>query len=236
MINDQDRSVSRINAPLFPLLCLAGLASCSHYYVPATHLASSEIGGERRVLEIQPIRLQGGTRFTQAQKVAEKTFLQFGAQTFFPVTPKIEAGLQIQPYAPLMVLGKTQVIGRTDSDPIAENFVDKISVSLQGGPGFLLGSGGVNVFAFDLCTPTGFRLGEKNLVMLVPFFNTASLNGSVSQGSISQYGIGLAHQLESESILLRTEIMNVNGSNENSEISGYLLGIGLGLKLEREPN
>ncbi|MCM2324790.1 MAG: hypothetical protein NDJ90_16140 [Oligoflexia bacterium] len=176
-------------------------------------------------LNEQPTR-EGGVPQTQAALVPSLGYAM-------PVSNQVDVGVRIQPMAPLSLRLKYQFAGTSEAEGKL-GFAAAAVVS----PGILLGKNGstaTRLLSFDTAFPLGYRIRERHLFFLAPFFTYASLSGTTETGataSIFQYGSGLGHQYTLDALYLRTELTLAKGAMGDSTIGDFYFGALFGFLLE----
>ncbi len=225
-------------------------SGCAHYMLPATHLDTPETLGATELGQIEfPALLLGAdlNATPTTQVVTDKdgnvtsTYLQGGQGLLagggfvLRLGDRTEAGIRVLPLAPLAVRIKHQLAGEDEAHSHRKNF----SLAVVGSPGFIAGMGGgssgsaqASLLSIDAGLIAGYRLWEKHLFTLTPFFTFASLsNAGTTANSATQFGAGLGYQYQLENFFLRTEAAYTSGSLGTTRIGGIFFGALLGLNL-----
>ena len=250
--------ISLLKIMLVIILLSILLQSCSHYYLPATHLESSETRGIGQSLNnvgrFELARFQAGPDLNApsirpAQDPKSKdipdpelqtSYLNYGLGFSHPINDTLDLGVRFEPYAPLLVTAQLQITGKPEASAEKGNF----SSSMAAATGFLLGSSS-NFWLLDLSVPTGYRFAARHVALLTPFFMYGGISGfsapieitsvptkrESNSFSATQYGLGLGYQYEIEAIVLRLETNYTKGSLNKNAISGLYSGCLLGFKL-----
>jgi hypothetical protein len=225
---------------LAPFVCIFSCCfflSCAHYYLPANHFQVSETAQESRVAVLD-VLFTSGTNLTDPpvlkvkDSVSELKLQSVQAvpalRLALPLSKRSEIAFCLQASAPLLLTYKNQVVG--------SQTLDSFSLSLGGGGGFLVGNQGsahTTYTLFEGFVSSGYRLSEKHLFWLSPFFSFAQLSGvsTLQVSSANQFGINLGYQYSIESLLLRSEVSWIKGSMGQSIASGFSGGASFGLSL-----
>lgn len=230
-------------------------AGCTHYQFPATHLESPEVTGGKefgKPARLELLALEQGTdlnsRATLAspseknpnpQPQAPKSFANLAAGIYGALGEKMDIGLRIRALAPPSLRFKYQFTG----EPEATTHEDNLSASFAASAGFLMGAGST-YYTADASVPVGYRLWNRHLFWIAPFFSMGGVNGMtmlatsmngtkpVSSAGISQYGAGLGYQYTILGLFWRMELTYaLGGAIEQSQMGGLYLGTLVGLTL-----
>jgi hypothetical protein len=235
--------------------CTAPLAGCSHYLLPVSRLETPEVPGPGRLGRAEAaVRL--GTDLMSTPSLSHpsaesgdspearlSSALVPGADFSIGLAERWEAGVRLQPQAPLEFRGKYQLSGPPESRAARGDF----SAAAVAGLGLLLGSQGAASTSYLLvegALPLGYRLSARDLLLLTPFFSSASLSGAalptlspsgvsgqVTGGGGTQLGVGAGYQRTWEALTLRGELSWFQGSLGDSRFGGISAGASLGLNL-----
>lgn len=238
-----------LRASLGFLLLLVIPTGCAHYYLPANQLESPEAIGPGRIGSLEMVGIQAGSDLIATptkQPTDPKTGVTpdpqlqlapmnyvFGASV--AITPELDAGLRLEPYAPPLLRVKYQLMGDPESKAKAGNF----SVSVNASGGLLLTStNGSSVTYYTALGSLigGYRFANHHLVSLAPYFDFAGLSGvTAASESGTRYGASLGYQYDIDALILRAELTWGSGSFSESTGSvsdgGFFPGVLLGLKL-----
>ena len=238
----------------------ASLSGCAHYYLPATHLETPEARGSAGIGRLELIGIQSGADLNAPPTMStpdpestelskpqlQSSFANFGFGFMAAVNDRIDIGVRMQPYAPLLFRFKYQVSGVPETSAKARDF----SAAIAASTGLLLGSE-VTYFLGDLAVPLGYRAWDRHLFSLSPFLGFASLSGmqvpaasaqpgvkslpatalNPTSASTMQYGISLGYQYSILGLMLRSELAYLKGSLAESQIGGLFLGSLVGFNL-----
>ncbi len=222
------------------------ICGCAHYQSPITHLESPEtakkgrpgrlelIGGYLSTsLDVEPVsktKMVSGVATTEI--TANSSEPGFMTGYLFPIIDQLEIGFRMIPMGPLTLRGKYQFTGPTEDEAVSGDF----SMAAVLGTGLLFGSWtGVSttLFSFDVALPVGYRIFNRHLVFLTPFFNLTSLSGAAAV-SCSRYGAGLGYQYTFENFFFRAEVPYAAGSlvgTATGTIGSIFPGAMIGLNL-----
>lgn len=222
------------------------LSSCAHYTLPVTHLETPETLGASAIGRVELGALMTGADLnasptTQVERDQDgnvtSTYLQggqgilAGSGFVLRLGPRTEAGIRVLPLAPVSLRVKHQLAGEDESASHRGSY----SIAVVGSPGFITGDNGglqASFFSFDLALVGGYRLWERHLFTLTPFFSLASLSNVTETGtSATQFGAGLGYQYLLENFFVRGEIALSSGSLSSTRIGGIYFGALLGLNL-----
>jgi hypothetical protein len=234
---------------LIALTALAAQSGCAHYYLPASQLESPETVGPDRIGRLELVGIQSGTDLltaptkqaadpttgTVSDPVLSSSLINYAFGVTLAVTPVLDVGIKLEPFAPLLARAKYQFIG----DPESKAHVGNLSLSASGSGGLLLArynANGVTFYSFNAAVIGGYRLFEHHLFSLAPFFNLAGISGiDPASGSATLYGASLGYQYDAEALILRGELTWASGSVSQSAGSanagGFFPGLLIGFKL-----
>jgi hypothetical protein len=241
-------------------LLAIGASGCAHYNLPVSRLETPEVPGEGRTGRISAsMRLStdllAESSLTQPDpesgEAAEARLSGAGITPSLEAErgfgPRWEAGLRLQPQAPLQIRGKYQFSGHSETDAGPGD----LAAAAVAAVGFLLGQEGSRSTTYtllELALPVGYRLSKRHLALFTPFFSSASLSGVTlppvpsasgttpaavtgGGGSATQYGAGLGWQMTVEALFVRGELDWYRGALGETSFGGLALGAALGLNL-----
>lgn len=231
------------------LLTVTLQSGCAHYYLPANQLESPETVGPDRIGRLELVGIQSGTDLLTAptrqaadpttgavpDPVLSSSLINYAFGATLAVTPALDLGVKIEPFAPLLARAKYQFLGAPESKAHAGN----LSVSGSGSGGFLLASynaSGVTFYSFNAAVIGGYRIFEHHLASLAPFINLAGISGvGIASGSGMRYGASLGYQYDAEMLILRGELTWASGSISqtagSANAGGIFPGLLFGVKL-----
>lgn len=236
------------------LLTLAIVQSgCAHYYWPASRLDSPEVIGKSEsgghVAQLELLGIQSGTDLLTPSETQSsdpetgetpdpalaKSMINYAFGTMIAVTPELEAGLKITPYAPLLTRVKYQLTGEPESKAQAGN----LSASAAGSLGLLLARFDGETATFytgNAALIGGYRFAKNHLASLAPFVSFAGLSGvGEASGNGFRFGGSLGYQYIAEALSWRLELTWASGSfsqaSGSKQAGGFFPGMVMGLKL-----
>jgi hypothetical protein len=239
------RNSLRIRAPLRLILTLSSLicVGCGTLYLPSNHLESPEVSGlEDRFGHLEIAGMSTGTDLLTSPSyvvpapnpsgVADPPYYLMSAP--YPgflmgmniaVLDKLDVGIRMQPYAPLTVRAKYQLLG----EPETRTSNGNLSIALSGGGGGMLGlNSGTVTFQYlaDLSIFIGIRFLTHHLISASGFFDLTGVSGfATKSGSGFQGGGGLGYQLDLESFFIRAECSIAAGSYKTGEADARIFGV-----------
>ena len=224
------------------------LSGCAHYYMPANHFVTPEaVGGKSHFGRLEWLGLQSGSDLTDpANTVAaaagstdaptqelQKTWAHPTFSFSYALKNNLDLSLKIEPYAPLLLSLKYQFVGLPEDESKPGNF----SMAIQASGGLMLGAfEGVSTsyYLLDGILVGGYRIAERHLAYLGPYFSLAGISGiaSLSSTSANQYGACLGYQYRLESVFTRLELVwGLGGALGESKIKGFFGGAQVGFLL-----
>lgn len=246
-------------------------SGCATYMLPASHLETPEARGKPNSGRVELFAIQMGTDLLgdaeyvtfepdEETKVADPPVYRTGqalAGAFgfvMGLDEKIDVGVRIPAQAPLALRFKYQLSGKPETEAAKGNFSTAIAAS----PGILLGENEgrtTTFFSGDIAFIAGYRVRDRHLLILTPFFNFGSISGvptTVAQStettpttttgganastgpgasaSATQYGGALGYQYDIDALIFRTEVAYALGKVGTPEINGVFVGALLGMR------
>jgi len=202
------------------LIWLSAQTGCAHYYLPASQLETPEATGPDRIGRLELVGIQSGTDLLNA---STESLVNYAFGVSFAITPALDLGLKLEPFAPVLVRAKYQFWGAPESQAHSGNF----SASISGSSGLLLSTyngSSVTFYSFNAAVIGGYRFAEHHLASLAPFFSLAGISGiGNASGTTTLAGASLGYQYDAEALILRAELTWAS--------SAFYPGLLLGLKL-----
>jgi hypothetical protein len=232
---------------------LAFPSGCAHYYWPASQLESPEVTGnawgEGRIGHLEPLSIQSGTDLIEpaeiqrpdtftgetADPILSSSLINYAFGTTLAITPEIDVGVRISPFAPVLARGKYQLYG----DPESKAQPGNLSLSAAAAVGFLLATFDGESVAFYTGNASligGYRFFKSHTVSFSPVLSLAGISGvGTASGTGLRYGAGVGYQYDAEALVWRVELIGLSGSFSQStgptQAGGFFPGMLLGLKL-----
>jgi hypothetical protein len=236
----------------FRLLAVTPLwvfAGCAHYYLPANQLDSPETIGPDRIGRLELVGIQSGTDLltpASPQSPDPKTGktpdpvlslspVNYAFGVSVAITPELDLGIKIQPFAPFIARAQYQLSGAPESKAEAGNL--SLSAGVSGGLLVATYNGeNATFYSANAALIGGWRFARHHIASLAPFFSLAGISGvGTASGNGTRFGAGLGYQYDVEALIIRAELTYASGTiaqeSGAANAGGFFPGLLMGLKL-----